>query len=242
MSLLSTLYRAGALRTLDHALATSLRRLDPSTPDPVLAAAALASLAVAQGHAGFDPARPQLLVDAALDWPSPPAWLQALAESPWVATPVVTGADAVVRPLVLENGLLYLRRYRQYEARLAAQLRRIAARSLPATGIDAVAPLFTILFPQAQQDQQARAAALALRRALLLVTGGPGTGKTTTIARLLLLRIAQARATGVDAPRIALAAPTGRAADRMAESLGRARALLAEAGAVDTDLLAAMPD
>ena len=242
MSLLSSLYRAGALRTLDHALATSLRRLDPSTPDPVLAAAALASLAVAQGHAGFDPARPQLLVDAALDWPSPPAWLQALAESPWVATPVVTGADAVVRPLVLENGLLYLRRYRQYEARLAAQLRRIAARSLPATGIDAVAPLFTILFPQAQQDQQARAAALALRRALLLVTGGPGTGKTTTIARLLLLRIAQARATGVDAPRIALAAPTGRAADRMAESLGRARALLAEAGAVDTDLLAAMPD
>ena len=242
MSLLSTLYRAGALRTLDHALATSLRRLDPSTPDPVLAAAALASLAVAQGHAGFDPARPQLLVDAALDWPSPPAWLQALAESPWVATPVVTGADAVVRPLVLENGLLYLRRYRQYEARLAGQLRRIAARSLPATGIDAVAPLFTILFPQAQQDQQARAAALALRRALLLVTGGPGTGKTTTIARLLLLRIAQARATGVDAPRIALAAPTGRAADRMAESLGRARALLAEAGAVDTDLLAAMPD
>ena len=74
MSLLSALNRAGALRTLDHALATSLRRLDPSTPDPVLAAAALASLAVAQGHAGFDPARPQWLVDADLDWPVPQAW------------------------------------------------------------------------------------------------------------------------------------------------------------------------
>ena len=244
MSLLSALNRAGALRTLDHALATSLRRLDPSTPDPVLAAAALASLAVAQGHAGFDPARPQWLVDADLDWPVPQAWLQALAASPWVATPDAAAleAPADVRPLVLENGLLYLRRYRQYEARLAGQLRRIGARSLPDTGIEAVAPLFARLFPQARQDQQARAAALALRRALLLVTGGPGTGKTTTIARLLLLRIAQARATGVEAPRIALAAPTGRAADRMAESLGRARARLGEDGSVDAALLAAMPD
>ena len=244
MSLLSALNRAGALRTLDHALATSLRRLDPSTPDPVLAAAALASLAVAQGHAGFDPARPQWLVDADLDWPVPQAWLQALAASPWVATPDAAAleAPADVRPLVLENGLLYLRRYRQYEARLAGQLRRIGARSVPDTGIEAVAPLFARLFPQARQDQQARAAALALRRALLLVTGGPGTGKTTTIARLLLLRIAQARATGVEAPRIALAAPTGRAADRMAESLGRARARLGEDGGVDAALLAAMPD
>ena len=243
MSLLSALNRAGALRTLDHALATSLRRLDPSTPDPVLAAAALASLAVAQGHAGFDPARPQWLVDADLDWPVPQAWLQALAASPWVATPDAAAleAPADVRPLVLENGLLYLRRYRQYEARLAGQLRRIGARSLPDTGIEAVAPLFARLFPQARQDQQARAAALALRRALLLVTGGPGTGKTTTIARLLLLRIALARATGVEAPRIALAAPTGRAADRMAESLGRARARLGEDGGVDAALLAAMP-
>ena len=49
-------------------------------------------------------------------------------------------------------------------------------------------------------DRQARAAALALRRALLLVTGGPGTGKTTTIARLLALRIAQAQHANAAAP------------------------------------------
>ncbi|MCM5546594.1 exodeoxyribonuclease V subunit alpha, partial [Xanthomonas hortorum] len=73
--------------------------------------------------------------------------------------------------------------------------------------------------PSHHQDRQAQAAALALRRTLLLVTGGPGTGKTTTIARLLLLRIAQAQAANTPAPRIALAAPTGRAAERMAESL-----------------------
>ena len=64
MSLLRALQQAGVLRTLDDALARTLKRLDPDTPDDVLAAAALASLAVAQGHAGFDPASPRQLVDA----------------------------------------------------------------------------------------------------------------------------------------------------------------------------------
>ncbi|WP_425522101.1 AAA family ATPase, partial [Xanthomonas perforans] len=90
--------------------------------------------------------------------------------------------------------------------------------------------------PSHPPDRQAQAAALALRRALLLVTGGPGTGKTTTIARLLLLRIAQARASSTPAPRIALAAPTGRAAERMAESL---RAAIARAIADGIQLPAA---
>ena len=53
MSLLRALQQAGVLRTLDDALTNTLRRLDPNTPDDVLAAAALASLAVAQGHAGL---------------------------------------------------------------------------------------------------------------------------------------------------------------------------------------------
>src|SRR3546814_15853213 len=73
-SLLDALWRTGALRTLDHALAQSLRRLDPDTPDTVLAAAALVSLAVSAGHAGFDPADPQRLVDAPHAWPPPAPW------------------------------------------------------------------------------------------------------------------------------------------------------------------------
>ena len=59
MSLLDALYRGGHLRTLAHALAQSLRRLDRDTPDAVLAAAALASLAVAKGHAGVSLASPR---------------------------------------------------------------------------------------------------------------------------------------------------------------------------------------
>ncbi|MES2858911.1 MAG: exodeoxyribonuclease V subunit alpha, partial [Pseudomonadota bacterium] len=240
MSLLRALQQAGVLRTLDHALAQSLRRLDPDAPDEVLAAAALASLAVANGHAGFDPASPRLLVDAELTWPDPEQWTQALLASPLIATPTMADDEAAPAALVYENGLLYLRRYREYERRLAMQLRRIAAQP-PRGDIAPIAPLFAMLFPDADDgDHQARAAALALRRALLLVTGGPGTGKTTTIARLLVLRVAQASRACAAPLRIALAAPTGRAAERMAESLRRAVAQMAEL-AIDAALLEALP-
>jgi exodeoxyribonuclease V alpha subunit len=256
-NLLAALHRSGTLRTLDHAFAQSLSRLDPETPDPVLAAAALASLAVAGGHAGLDPARASLLLDPR-DGPSPALpdpddWQRALAASRWVAQPAPEDTAATDRPLVLEHGLLYLRRYREYERRLAQGLRRLAAQRLPTFAVAALAPLFAQLFPHALPpageaasapdhpgDRQAQAAALALRRGLLLVTGGPGTGKTTTIARLLLLRIAQAQATSAPAPRIALAAPTGRAAERMAESL-RAAVARALDGGIAPGLAAALP-
>src|SRR3546814_3357848 len=70
-----------------------------------------------------------------------------------------------------------------------------------------------------QQTPQSQAAQATLHHPLLLVTGGPGTGKTTTITRMLVLLVAQARQAGNPPPRIALAAPTGRAAERMAESV-----------------------
>ncbi|MBK9670452.1 MAG: exodeoxyribonuclease V subunit alpha [Thermomonas sp.] len=241
MSLLRELNKLGVLRTLDDALANTLRRLDPETPDEVLAAAALASMAVANGHAGFNPTSPRQLVDAEIAWPDAEAWRRQLAASRFVATPQSSAEEAEAAPLVLENGLLYLRRYREYERRLALQLQRIASQSMPGTGIEPIAPLFDRLFPEARtDDHQARAAALALRRALLLVTGGPGTGKTTTIARLLVLRIAGAMQAGAAPLRIALAAPTGRAAERMAESLRRAAAQMAEQG-IDAALLDALP-
>ncbi|XQA62767.1 exodeoxyribonuclease V subunit alpha [Xanthomonas sacchari] len=259
-NLLATLYRTGTLRTLDHAFAHSLSRLDPNTPDLVLAGAALASLAVASGHAGLDPARASLLLDsrdgAAPTLPTADDWTRALAASRWVAQPAAEDPASPDCPLVLEHGLLYLRRYREYERRLALGLRRLAAQPLPHNDLAALAPLFAQLFPLPPgegarragegtaaaypSDRQAQAAALALRRALLLVTGGPGTGKTTTIARLLLLRLAQARAAGLPPPRIALAAPTGRAAERMAESL-RAAVARALADGVDPTLAEALP-
>ncbi|AKC86753.1 exodeoxyribonuclease V subunit alpha [Pseudoxanthomonas suwonensis] len=240
MSLLESLRRDGRLRTLDHALALSLRRLDPDTSDAVAAAAALASLAVSAGHAGFRLDQPQALLEPTPDWPAAADWQRALEASRWVACPPAGDVEAPAdAPLVLEHGLLYLRRYREYERRLAAGLHRLGRHPADSEGLEALAPLFARLFPQAAGggDRQARAAAVALLHRLLLVTGGPGTGKTTTIARLLVLLSARAAVAGQPAPRIALAAPTGRAAERMAESLRKAAQLLAAEG-IEASLLA----
>ncbi|WP_203322028.1 exodeoxyribonuclease V subunit alpha [Pseudoxanthomonas beigongshangi] len=295
-NLLANLWQAGHLRTLDHALAQSLRRLDRDTPDDVLAATAFASLAVSKGHAGLLLAQPQALLetDADIVWPAADTWASQLAASRWVATPddPVAVSDPHA-PLVLERGLLYLRRYREYERQLAEGLRRIAAHRVDAGEVSALDALFVRLFPgvpiptlsphageglkveknqtlplfaeeqfgaepnkslpppagegarradggNTTIDHQALAATLALHHSLLLVTGGPGTGKTTTTARLLVLLAAQARDVGHPLPRIALAAPTGRAAERMAESVRHAIQALAAAG-IDADLLSALP-
>lgn len=242
MNLIAHLQRSqDSLRAVDIALADTLGRLDPDSDELVLAGAALASLAVGGGHTAYDPARPQLVLGNVPGLPDAEEWIAAWRASPWVCEP---GADAIAPasfPLVLENGLLYLRRYREYERGLASGLKRLAAQPLAGAELVAIRPLFAALFPDAQEgDRQARAAALALVQSLLLITGGPGTGKTTTIARLLLLLIAQADAAGI-ALRIALAAPTGRAADRMSESLHAAVANLQASPLLQPNWLAALP-
>src|SRR5690606_36851825 len=150
-----------------------------------------------------------------IPWPDPATWRRELTASRWVATPATAAAPTdPARPLVLEGapgtpGLLYLRRYREYERHVATGLQRLAAQGAGTGGVD-------------------------------LVTGGPGTGKTTTIARLLVQMVEQARTKGRPDPRIALAAPTGRAAERMAESVRNALQSLAAAG-TDANVIEALP-
>jgi exodeoxyribonuclease V alpha subunit len=123
---------------------------------------------------------------------------------------------AAPQPMVLDaQDRLYLHRYFDLERRLARRLQRAAA-APPAEVAPAARQQLEALFGPADGgvDWQKLATALALRRRLVVISGGPGTGKTTTVVNLLACVLAQQP----DA-RIALAAPTGKAAARMSEAL-----------------------
>ena len=144
---------------------------------------------------------------------------RTLLASGLVGTPAAPGA----LPLVLDDdGRLYLHRYFDFERRLARRLVRAGAAA--AAPVDAAtARLLRELFqadatPAGGANWQQVAAALALRQRLTVISGGPGTGKTSTVVNLLACLLAQDPGC-----RIALAAPTGKAAARMTEALrGRA--------------------
>jgi exodeoxyribonuclease V alpha subunit len=120
-------------------------------------------------------------------------------------------------PLILDNdGRLYLHRYFDYEVRLARRLMQ-AAQTPPREVTPAARDLLNSLFLPANDrevDWQKIAAAMALRGSLTVISGGPGTGKTTTVVNLLACLLTQEPRT-----RIALAAPTGKAAARMTEAI-----------------------
>ncbi|HEY0179205.1 MAG TPA: exodeoxyribonuclease V subunit alpha [Dokdonella sp.] len=221
-ALLRTLAQAGALREIDLELAQLLARLDASRADAVALAGAAASAAVGHGHSSVRLARLGELFAAggadpsALELPDAARLGAALAASPLVAAPDESRAT----PLVLgADGRLWLRRYYEYERRVAAGLRARAAAIEPVDLAVLRGNLSRWLAMSAAVDWQAVAIALGLRSRLAIVAGGPGTGKTTTVLWLLAALLADAHARGRPPPRIRLAAPTGKAAARLGEAV-----------------------
>ena len=133
------------------------------------------------------------------------------------AAPVV-GDGGAFTPLVLRGRRLFGGRLFALERSVAAELQRIAHNRVRLPESAGLRQRLREWFPDAGHNGQRLAAALAVLQPLMLVTGGPGTGKTTTVAKLLALLCADA----AEMPRIALTAPTGKAAAHMTRSLHRA--------------------
>lgn len=211
-----------ALRPLDVHFGRCLEAL---TPRPVAAlgpAAALASFAAGQGASCID-------LTPWAGQPGPGPWsdrtLPAMAD--WrrqlLASEVVAAGEAGL-PLVLDtHNRLYLLRFFADEAELARVIHRLAEAPVTVDEPRLQAELDRLFGPD-DPEQRLAAANAALGR-LAIVSGGPGTGKTTTVVRLLALLVALwPHATRP--PRIALAAPTGKAANRLAQSVAAQRAAL----------------
>lgn len=233
------------LRPLDAALAYFMAERDRTAEPSLLWLIALLSRQLADGHLCLD-------LDAlaeqaeAQEWP--PSWRlwlhelddrrTTLLDSPLVAD----GRDGspIAAPLVLDGPRLYLRRYWNHECQVAAAIRERLGRAqdVPAQLADELARLFPDPAPaHSTPDWPKIACALAARGAFTVITGGPGTGKTTTVVRLLgLLQTLQLREHARPL-RIRLAAPTGKAAARLNASIAAQLAQLD----VDESVRAAIP-
>jgi exodeoxyribonuclease V alpha subunit len=268
---IGALTEAGELRRLSGAFARFIAQLGDAPPALILAAAVLSELE-GHGHSCLQlddlAAGPALL----LGW-SDDAWRQlAQAAAPlprgvagWSKLLAhcqqvwIRGEFDLDQPLVLDGQRLYLRRYWRDETLVAQAVRERAAATHP-VDTPLVRSWLDKLFaaqPGTQgPDWQKLACAVALRSSVAIITGGPGTGKTYTVARLLALLFATAPEAGRQ--RVALAAPTGKAAARLKQSIDKAlneladrvgaelplRELTARMGAARTlhSLLGARPD
>jgi len=198
---------------LESRFADLLVRLAGRDSAELVAAACLASRAIAQGDVCVE-----LATFADLRLPGSDVHLPPLAD--WLAglfASGVVGRPGDYCPLIVDDrARLYLYRYWDYERRVAEHLCRRAEQScavneaLLQTGLRR-------LFPDPQELQQKIAAAVAVLSGLCVISGGPGTGKTTTVVKVLLLLAEQAR--GRPPLRVALAAPTGKAAARARDAL-----------------------
>jgi len=236
--LLRSLTDATVLAAADVRTALNLAKLADGADPNVEVAAALAVRAVRLGHVYVDLAEAESTVTAddedlevdllTLPWPDPATWSASVAASPLTAS----GPDGPCdRPLRLIGTRLYLDRYWRHERAIVSDLKARVAAAPPTVDRPALDAGLGRLFSGDGDgdDLQREAAATAVERRFSVVAGGPGTGKTTTVARILVLLHQQADAWQQAPPRVALAAPTGKAAARLGE------AVHAEAARLDVD-------
>ncbi len=204
--LLQSFNKAGVLDVSDVHVANRICALGEEPDERVALAVALVVRALRGGSVCVDLATIAANIGAdEVPWPEPVEWLAAMRASTLLSKPPVLH--------LYDDRLLYLDRYWREEKQVCDDLLALLTAPVPA-GLPDLERLFPAGF-----EEQGEAAEIALSQAVTVLTGGPGTGKTTTVARLLALVAEQARLLGSTRPRIALAAPTGKAAARLQEAV-----------------------
>jgi exodeoxyribonuclease V alpha subunit len=209
----------GTFSDLDRHFADFVLKVARTDNEELWLAAALVSLYTQEGHVCLDLASMAgRSIGPEEAWsvrcPDLQRWLGALRQSS------VVGAPGDFRPLILDKAhRLYLYRYWQYETKLAEFLKEHFRRDPGPLDLESAKSSLVRLFPQQPSSEinwQRVAAMTALQRNLCVITGGPGTGKTSTVVRILALLVEHAAGTRLT---IGLAAPTGKAAGRLKEAV-----------------------
>ncbi len=185
--------------------------------EPVALGWALTMRAVSEGHSCL------VLTDSGPAIPGETALCSADGFANALRKSALVGEPGASCPLILDGRRLYLHRYWTYESQLAERLRELLEQppaTIDTTLLERDGGLFDYGWVSDGEPQwQAVAAAIALRHRFVVVSGGPGTGKTYTVLRLIRLMVEAAQSAGKTPPVIRLAAPTGKAAARMMESI-----------------------
>lgn len=232
--LLGAFNAAGVVDAADVRVAERVAALAHEDDERVRLAAALAVRSVRAGSVGLDlaalPDLAELDRTADLSWPEPAAWTAAIEDSALVAAGV----------LHVEHDLVYLDRYHRLERQVADDLAARIALGPPAVDDAVLADTLRRVSGAHLSPEQAAAVKHAARHRTTVLTGGPGTGKTTTVARLVLALADQFAVAHQRRMSVALAAPTGKAATRLHEAVGAELAALGALG--DGDHQVAVPE
>ena len=230
--------RAGQLPDIALHFAGLLHRLDPNAGESVLLAGALAGERVISGEVCVDLVH--LANSTVFDSDDAPGmsapdldlWQQALKSSP-----LVSDGTATTPLVVTPDGRLYLYRYFELERRLAElimQRTQICDVAIDSTQLEAA--LDTLFPDDATSADQRNAATLAVHNRFTVISGGPGTGKTATVVRILTL-LSQLKLAAPE--RMLLCAPTGKAAARLREALADTLPAVTPGDTLPTDAVTA---
>jgi len=242
-SAIRSLLQKGLLSEIDIHFAKFVADLSPDKDPDIFLAAALVSHTTTGGNICLDLETicsnpiPRTQADMApIECPQLDVWLEKLKAHPAVGRPGETC------PLILDNrNRFYLYRYWDYENSLSRSIETRICKNIADLDFQRLKNSLKRLFPKTEGqavDWQKIAAAIASLRHFSVITGGPGTGKTFTITKILALLLEQAHG---EMLQVYLAAPTGKAAARLKESLEHAKGRLncdaAVKDAIPTDTL-----